>query len=68
MQYILTEHEMHEMNRGCELIEAWETDEMGLDSTYIAQDSLNEQGYFTVIHCTDVEKDLYKISVFQRNK
>lgn len=32
MQYILTEHEM---NRGCELIEAWETDEMGLDSIYI---------------------------------
>lgn len=65
MQYILTEHEM---NRGYELIEAWETDEMNLDSAYNEQSSLNEQGYFTVIHCTDVEKDLYKISVFQRNK
>lgn len=65
MQYILTEHEM---NRGCELIEAWKTDEMNLDEAYIEQSSLNEQGYFTVIHCTDVEKDLYKISVFQRNK
>ena len=65
MQYILTEHEM---NRGCELIEAWETDEMNLDSVYNEQSSLNEQGYFTIIHCTDVEKDLYKISVFQRNK
>lgn len=56
------------MNRGCELIEAWETDEMNLDSAYNEQSSLNEQGYFTVIHCIDVEKDLYKISVFQRNK
>lgn len=65
MQYILTEHEM---NRGCELFEAWETDEMNLDSVYNEQSSLNEQGYFTIIHCTDAEKDLYKISVFQRNK
>lgn len=65
MQYILTEYEM---NRGCELIEAWQTDEMNLDDTYIEQNNLNEQGYFTVIHCTDVEKDLYKISVFHRNK
>ena len=65
MQYILTEHEM---NRGCELIEAWETEEMNLDSIYNEQSNLNEQGYFTVVHCTDVEKDLYKITVFQRNK
>ena len=65
MQYILTEHEM---NRGCELTEAWETEEMNLDCIYMEQINLNEQGYFTVIHCTDVEKDLYKISVFQRNK
>lgn len=65
MQYILTEHEM---NRGCELIEAWETEEMNLGQTYDEQSRLNEQGYFTVIHCTNVEKDLYKISVFQRNK
>ena len=65
MQYILTEHEM---NRGCELLEAWETEEMNLDSIYNEQNNLNEQGYFTVIHCTDVEKELYKITVFQRNK
>lgn len=65
MQYILTEHEM---NRGFGLIEAWETEEMNLDSAFIEQNNLNEQGYFTVMHCTDVEKDLYKISVFQRNK
>lgn len=65
MQYILTEQEM---NCGCELIEVWETEEMNNDNTYIEQSNLNEQGYFTVIHCTDVEKDLYKISVFQRNK
>lgn len=32
MQYILTEHEM---NRGFELIEAWETEEMSLDQTYM---------------------------------
>ena len=65
MQYILTEHEM---NRGYELIEAWETEEMNLDSVYNEQSNLNEQGYFTVVHCIDVEKDLYKITVFQRNK
>lgn len=65
MQYILSEHEM---NRGCELVEAWETEEMNLDSIYIEQSNLNEQGYFTVIHCTNIEKDLYKMSVFQRNK
>ncbi len=55
------------MNRGCELIEAWETGEMRLDLVHIEQDKLNEQGYFTVIHCTDEEKDLYKITVFQRS-
>lgn len=65
MQYILSEHEI---NQGCELIEAWETEEMNLDSTYMRQNNLNEQGYFTVIHCTNIEKDLYKISVFQKNK
>lgn len=65
MQYILSEHEM---NRGCELIESWETEEMTLDCVYIEQNRLNEQGYFTVIHCMDTEQDLYKISVFQRNK
>lgn len=65
MQYILSEHEM---NRGCELIEAFETEETDLDTAYYQQNSLNDQGYFTVIHCVNVEKDLYKISVFQRNK
>ena len=45
MQYILSEHEM---NRGCELVEAWETEEMNLDSIYIKQSNLNEQAYFTV--------------------
>ncbi|MCM1045257.1 MAG: hypothetical protein NC417_07080 [Candidatus Gastranaerophilales bacterium] len=65
MQYILTEHEM---KMGCELIDVWETEEMTLDDTYIEQDRLNEQGYFTIIHCTDAEQDLYKISVFQRNQ
>jgi len=65
MQYILSEHEM---NCGCELVEEWETEEMNLDSAYVEQSNLNEQGYFTVIKCTNVEKDLYKISVFQRNK
>ena len=41
---------------------------MNLDCICIEQTNLNEQGYFTVIHCTDVEKDLYKITVFQRNR
>ena len=31
MQYILTEHEL---NRGCELIEAWQTEDMTLDFSY----------------------------------
>lgn len=34
MQYILTEHEL---NRGCELIEAWQTEDMTLDCAYIEQ-------------------------------
>lgn len=34
VQYILTEHEM---NQGCELIEAYETEEMALDCVYIEQ-------------------------------
>lgn len=65
MQYILTEHEM---NQGCELIEVYETEEMALDCVYIEQSNLNKQGYFTVIRCTDAEKDLYKITVFQKNE
>ena len=65
MQYILTEHEM---NLGCELVEVWETEEMDLDSIYIEQNNLHNQGYFIVVHCTDTEKNLYKISVFHRNK
>lgn len=65
MQYILTEHEM---NLGCELVEEYETEEMTLDSIYIEQNNLHNQGYFTVVHCTDIEKDLYKIFVFQKNK
>ena len=64
-KYILTEHEL---NRGCELIEAWQTEDMTLDCAYIEQTNLNEQGYFTVINCTDVEKDWYRITVFRRNK
>lgn len=63
MQYILTEREM---NLGCELVESFESEEMNLDLLYFEQESLNQQGYFTVIHCTDVEKDLYKISAYKR--
>lgn len=63
MQYILTEREM---NLGCELVESFESEEMNLDLLYFEQESLNQQGYFTVIHCTDVEKDLYKISTYKR--
>lgn len=65
MQYILTEQEL---NRGCELIEAWETDAMSLDAAYLEQENLNAQGYFTVINCTDLKDELYKITVFHKNK
>ncbi len=65
MQFILSEHEM---KRGCELLDAWTTEPTTLDSVYTEQVSLNEQGYFTVIHCVDVDNDLYIIKVFERNE
>ena len=65
MQYILTEEEL---NRGCELIEMRVTADMTLDCAYIEQENLNNQGYFTVINCSDLEKEWYRITVFQRNK
>jgi len=64
MQYILTEEEL---NRGCPLIEMWETEDMTLNCAYEEQENLNKQGYFTVINCIDVEKDHHRITVFQRN-
>ena len=65
MQYILTEREL---NMGCPLLEAWETEEMTLDCAYMEEEELNQQGFFTVINCVDAEKDWYKIKVFQRRK
>lgn len=65
MQYILREQEL---NRGCELIEAWVTEDMTLDCAYMEQENLNNQGFFTVINCSDTEKEWYRITVFQRNK
>lgn len=64
MQYILSEEEY---KKGCELIKSFETEVMELDKVYEAQNNLNVQGFFTVICCTDTERDLYKIKVFKRN-
>lgn len=63
MQYILTEQEL---NRGCQLIEAWVTEDMTLDCAYMEQENLNNQGFFTVINCSDSEKEWYRITVFHR--
>lgn len=70
MQYILSEEEMDYLKNGnrygCELINVWETDDMTLDCAYEEQETLNKQGYFTMINCTDAKKELYRIQVFQR--
>ena len=64
MQYILTEQEM---NRGCEILESFETEEMTIDDACEEMKNLITQGYFTFLQCTDEEKDLCKIKVFRKN-
>ena len=64
MQYILTEQEL---NRGCELIEAWVEEDIPIGEVYIKSKSLNEQGYFTVVKCHNFGEELYNITVFQKN-
>lgn len=65
MQYILTEQEL---NRGCELIEAWVEENIPIGEVYIKSENLNEQGYFTVVECNDFENETYNITVFQKNR
>ena len=63
MQYILTEQEL---KSGCELIKAWEEENLSIGSVYIRSRELNEQGYFTIIDCVDTKQETYKIIVMQR--
>lgn len=65
MQYILTEQEL---NRGCELILSWTEKDIPLEEVYDKSGNLNEQGWFTVINCTDFDKNLFEIMVFGKNK
>ena len=63
MQYILTEQEL---KSGCELINAWEEEDKRPGDVYIRSRELNEQGYFTIVECTNTKAELYKIIVLQR--
>lgn len=65
MQYILTEEEF---NRGYELIESWVEHDIPFGEVYDRSKELNKQGWFTVINCTDYEKELYEIKVFNKNE
>ena len=60
MQYILTEQEF---NQGYELLESWREYDIPIGEVYDKSKKLNNQGWFTVIKCTDVEKELYEITV-----
>ena len=63
MQYILTEEEF---NRGYELLESWTENDIPFKDVYDVSKSLNKQGWFTVINCTNYDKDLYEIKVFEK--
>lgn len=63
MQYILTEQEL---NRGCQLIEMWKEENIPIGEVYIKSESLNRQGYFTVINCTDFKNEFYQITIYQK--
>lgn len=65
MQYILTEEEF---NRGYELLESWVEHDIPFEEVYDKSKELNKQGWFTVINCTDYEKELYEIKVFSKNE
>ena len=65
MQYILTEQEL---NRGCELLESWKEENIPIGEVYNKSESLNERGYYTLIECTNFDKELYEIRVFQKNR
>ena len=60
MQYILTEQEF---NQGYELLESWREHDILIEEVYDKSKNLNNQGWFTVLKCTDYEKELYEIIV-----
>lgn len=60
MQYILTEQEF---NQGYELLESWREHDIPIEEVYDKSKNLNNQGWFTVLKCTDYEKELYEIIV-----
>ena len=60
MQYILTEQEF---NQGYELLESWREHDIPIEEVCDKSKNLNNQGWFTVIKCTDYEKELYEIIV-----
>lgn len=63
MQYILTEEEF---NQGCELIESWRKSDIPLEDVYNESKELNKQGFFTIVNCTNYDKELYEIIVLQK--
>lgn len=65
MQYILTEQEF---NRGYELRESWIEEDIPFCGIYNKSEALNMQGYFTIIECTDEDKQLYRIRVLLKNR
>ena len=63
MQYILTEQEF---KQGAELLESWREHDIPLEEVYDRSQNLNNQGWFTVLKCTDYEKELYEIIVLAK--
>ena len=63
MQYILTEEEF---KRGHELLESWTEHDIPFEDVYNKAELLNKQGWFTVINCTNYDKNLYEIKVFEK--
>lgn len=63
MQHILTDKELF---RGSRLVESWKEENLNINDAYDRSDYLNEQGWFTVVECTDFDKELFEISVFEK--
>ena len=64
MQYILTEQEY---NQGYELLGSWREHDIPIEEVYDKSKELNSQGWFTIINCTDCDKELYEIIVLRKN-
>lgn len=65
MQYILTEQEF---KQGYELLESWREHDISIGEVYDRSKELNKQGWFTIINCTDYDKELYEIIVLCKNE